>query len=622
MRVSASFLICFIAVCRCVILHSSNPYFDLDPSVTGELATGVLGPSSSVLLDLIVLSLCSIALLGEAIRGRRIYWCFVSLAAIPIVAIWFHGRTDPMQYLHGSAWSAAIMACVTLAHLCRGQRVSLITPIVLLSLTIPLLANAAFSYGEHLQLVRYFDQNTQEVLGMRGLKPGSIQAAVFEERLRSYGPMGWFTTPNVFGGVFVSLGVVWAFVAVALLRGKRNLYCCITSLLAILCGAAAISTLSKAAVVLVILAALLSAMLWVSKLQDFLKRWGGWIALSIVLFSLYVVFFRGCLAESAFGDRSLLVRSQYFTGGLETAGMHPLLGVGPNQIQDAWLGVRPENATEAIVSTHNIVIDWLASYGIISFCWIAILARLLWNAGSTLWIDDRTNRRQCISAGLGIAAIVLVVDAQIDLPMFDTGSTLFAFCLLGIAGVVKHDPVLRIRPIDRFASIIPLFMASVIYFFGYSPLARDEYLQRNAAASIIANEPFEEVAAVLANQSVTVQSKLTAAKLFMSAGNNKGAIETLMNVVPHSGVWFIRSKAAQTPEDAVVAAKKLVEIDPNGLQAALVLADSLWANNEKDKARTAYYRVLDLNESYQVEPFRALPRSRVKLIDLRIEKSR
>ena len=65
-----------------------------------------------------------------------------------------------------------------------------------------------------------------------------------------------------------------------------------------------------------------------------------------------------------------------------------------------------------------------------------------------------------------------------------------------------------------------------------------------------------------------------------------------MNVVPHSGVWFIRSKAAPSPEDAVVAAKKLVEIDPNGLQAALVLADALWVNNEKDKARTAYYRVL------------------------------
>ena len=86
-------------------------------------------------------------------------------------------------------------------------------------------------------------------------------------------------------------------------------------------------------------------------------------------------------------------------------------------------------------------------------------------------VIDRTNRRQCISAGpWHCGNHVLVVDAQIDLPMFDTGSTLFAFCLLGISGVVKHDPVknkLRIRPIDRFASIIPLFMASVIYIFGY-----------------------------------------------------------------------------------------------------------------------------------------------------------
>ena len=113
----------------------------------------------------------------------------------------------------------------------------------------------------------------------------------------------------------LSLGVIWAFVAVAtLVEKQKGIYIVgIASLLAILCGAAAISTLSKAAVVLVILAALLSAMLWVSKLQhNSEERWGGWIALSIVLCSVYVVFFRGCLAESAFGERSLLVRSQYF----------------------------------------------------------------------------------------------------------------------------------------------------------------------------------------------------------------------------------------------------------------------------------------------------------------------
>ncbi|MDP6541749.1 MAG: hypothetical protein QGF07_03085, partial [Phycisphaerales bacterium] len=544
----------------------------------------------------------------------------VVLAAVPVVAVWAHGRTNPMQYLHGSVWVAAIMACVTLAHVCRGQRVSIIAPIVLLTLTIPLLASAAFAYGDHAQLVRYFAQNTKEVLDMNGLLKDSTGAAVFEERLRSFGPMGWFTTPNVFSSVLISLGVVWSFIALALVRGKEKLYFWLSCFLATLCAVGAVSTFSKASVALLILSVFLTVILFYSKPENLMKKCGGWVAISIVLASVFVVFFRGCLTESAIGERSLLVRSQYFVGGLEIVGANSFIGVGPSQIQDAWLGVRPDNATEAINSTHNIVIDWLVSYGMLSICWITIIASLLWNAGQKMWICDRNNKRQVIYAGLGVAAIVLIVDAQIDLPMFDTGSTLFAFCLLGIAGVVKNDSLLPTAQADKYVSIIPLIAASVILYFGYAPLAHDEALQRNAATSLIANEPIEEVATVLADQSVTVQSKLIAAKLFMSAGNNRAATESLINCAPNSGVWVIRSKAAVTPEDAVFAAKKLVELDPNGLQSALLLADALWVNEERLEARLAYERVFELNGTYLVDPLRTLPSSRIELINNRLGK--
>ena len=85
------------------MLHSSNLYFDLDPAITNELPSGVLGPSSSVLLDAMILALCSIALLGETMRGRKIHWKFVCLAAFPMIGIWYQGLSDPMQYVHGSA---------------------------------------------------------------------------------------------------------------------------------------------------------------------------------------------------------------------------------------------------------------------------------------------------------------------------------------------------------------------------------------------------------------------------------------------------------------------------------------------------------------------------------------
>jgi len=588
------------------MLHSSNLYFDLDPAITNELPSGVLGPSSSVLLDAMILALCSIALLGETMRGRKIHWKFVCLAAFPMIGIWYQGLSDPMQYVHGSAWAAAIMASVTLAHLCRGQRVFLLAPIVLLAITIPLLASAAFAYGE--------------VLGMNGLQMGTPAAAVYEERLRSFGPMGWFTTPNVFAGVVISLGVIWVFVGATVFRNKNKTYFLVASLLALFCCIAAIATLSKTAIVLVVLAGILSVGVYKTKTNTILKKWGGWIAISLVVASVYVVFFRGCLVDSALEERSLLVRSQYFVGGLEIAATH-LLGVGPTQIQDAWLGVRPESATEIISSTHNIVIDWLVSYGILAICWIAILVKLLWNAGKHLWISDRSNKRQVFTAGIALSAIILVVDSQVDLAMFDLGSVLVVCCFLGIGGTFSNEQV-KTRWIDLYTSTLPFAAACVILYFGYAPIAHDEALQRDAATSIIAGVPIDEVAATLADNSVTRQSKLIAAKLFMSAGNNEAALLSLENLEPNSEVWLMKSKAASTPKDAVFAAQKLVSIDPNGLQSALLLADAYWTNKENLEAFQAYNRVLQLNTKYQDDPPRTLMKSRVVLINQRLVKLR
>ena len=108
----------------------------------------------------------------------------------------------------------------------------------------------------------------------------------------------------------------------------------------------------------------------------------------------------------------------------------------------------------------------------------------------------------------------------------------------------------------------------------------------------------------------------------MSAGNNKAALLSLENLEPNSGVWLMKSKAASTPKEAVFAAQKLVSIDPNGLQSALLLADAYWTNKENLEAYQAYKRVLQLNKKYQDDPPRTLMKSRVVLINQRLEKLR
>ncbi|HJN71911.1 MAG TPA: O-antigen ligase family protein [Phycisphaerales bacterium] len=581
--------------------------------ITKELPSGVLGPSGSVLLDVIILALCSLALLGETLRGRMIHWYIVGLAALPIVVIWTHGSVDPLQYIHGSAWIAAIMASITLAHLCREQRVFVLAVIVLLALTIPLLVSAVFAYGDHEQLIRYFESHKREVLGMNGLKYGTSAAAIFEERLRSFGPMGWFSSPNVFGGVLVGLAVIWAFIAASWCK-NRILYFVIAGLFSLLCCAAAISTSSKTTVVLVLVAFIFVLSMYTPLTRSLLKKRGGWIAVSIVVASVYVVFFRGYLAESFLGDRSLFVRSQYFIGGLEIAGTH-LFGVGPDHIQESWLTVRPETATEEITSTHNIVFDWLVSYSIFGFFWIAIFIKLLWNAGKKLWFSDPINHRQVFASGLGLAAIIVVISAQVDLLMFDLGSTLFAFCLLGIGGTLSIKQT-RSKIIDASVSMIPFVIGCVVLYFGFVPLAHDEYLQKNAAKSLIAGESVVDVATNLADQSLTRESTLIAAKLFLAAGHDESVIKILKNIEPTSIVWYLRCKAASTSEEALIAAQKLGHIDPNGLQTALLLADCLWETQNVDYP-LGYDRAAYLNEKYQIDPTRALSGSALNRVNQR-----
>jgi hypothetical protein len=618
MKTTAIVCICIIALARCLILHSLNPYFDLHPLVTGELSTGVLGPGTSVLLDAIVLACCSVALLGEVIQGRKLHSGLLCLVLLPIILIWYQGRIDPMQFVHGSSWLAALLACVTLAHVGREKATSILVGSLFLLLTFPLLIHAALAYGEHTQIVQYFEQNTADVLAMNGIQAQTPAAAVFEERIRSYGPMGWFSTPNVFGSILVSLGVVWIFVSFYFRDTKRTIHL-LSAIVAFLCFIAASSTMSKAVVVLVVFSLGIGWCVVHPKTSTFFKRYGGWTAITLMLGTTYAVFIRGYLDETILSERSLLVRKEYFVGGLEIALKNLFLGVGPSNIQDAWLSVRPETATEAIKSTHNIAIDWFAAYGLLAVCWMIVLFNMVWRTGTRLFVSDVSNKQTLRAAGFSIAAIVLIVDAQIDLPMFDLGSTLFVFCMLGLASSLPTNTV-RCSPVHLVVAMVPFLAALLIVSAGYAPLAHDESLQKTAAIELIAGEPPEVVATKLSKESVTTPSKIIAAKLFVTAEQNDKAHEALSSVVPSASVWSLRARSAPTTRDALHASKQLILIDQNGLTSPLIHADLLWQSDDTTGAKQYYQLVLSRNEVYkEVDRTRALSEAEVTRITDRVE---
>jgi hypothetical protein len=199
--------------------------------------------------------------------------------------------------------------------------------------------------------------------------------------------------------------------------------------------------------------------------------------------------------------------------------------------------------------------------------------------------------------------------------MFDLGSTLFAFCVLGIGGTLSNEQT-RTKITDACTAMVPFAIACVILYFGFSPLAHDEYLQKNTAISLIGGESVTDAATTLTKSSVTRQSTLIAAKLFLSAGENEVVIKILEDVEPTASVWFLRCKAAPTPEEALFASQMLRKIDPNGLQTALLLADCLWNSKHVDYP-LGYDRVVDLNKIYQLDSTRALSKTDLERVNQR-----
>ncbi|MBC04318.1 MAG: hypothetical protein CMJ34_13610 [Phycisphaerae bacterium] len=374
-----------IALATLAALRFLSPFapdrlFDVDPAgVFGPFPA--VGPSGAAFLDVVILIVAAIALWRESRRDGLDPW-IVGLGLIPLPILVVHGAGDLLDGWRGSDWFAAVVLGAALAHLVRlpGNR-RMVLSILLAAVAVGGVRGFHQVFWEHADTVAYFEANRDQVLASRGWAEGSPAALAFERRLRQPEATGWIGFSNVFSGLSGAAAV--ALVGIVFARrspgasqpddgrgegaGGPVMVGLVAVCLAILVGING----SKGAIGATLLGVIVLGAAFGPGRDLLLKR--PWIpVLASVGLVLAVVVARGMMGDDFAEERSLLFRWQYLVGAWGMAGSAPLLGVGPDGFQAAYLLNKPPTSPENVASAHSMGIDWIASLGMLGIAWLAL----------------------------------------------------------------------------------------------------------------------------------------------------------------------------------------------------------------------------------------------------------
>lgn len=426
LRVMAAVAIGTLIMLRATVFFAPQLVFDVDPALDPSPIVG-FGPAQSMLIDALIWLCCAVGLFAE-VRSRRkvdLLMLLLGLGGLPIV-IW-HGYEDLGNLWIGVSWSAAVLAAVTIAHLARDRGIRvLLVALAAAAVSAILIRGLSQMTFEHAQTVADFRAQREAFLAAQGWAPDSVQAHIYERRLEQNQPTGWFTTTNILGTFAAATLSLWLSLALGMWRhfGWRNVAFLVLSLL-VLCAVAAgelFMTGSKGALVACAVgAAIVCAAHFMISMR---KRWkltdknasrlgalGGTTVVCVVLLAIAGIAARGSLMpESALGDKSLLFRWFYMEGSMGMLSEHSLAGVGPDKFQQMFLQFRPPRCPEEVTSSHNVILDWATTLGVLGWTWIALLFVFAARAGAKLLTDDDTPPDQ-VADDHGAARLSLILVA-------------------------------------------------------------------------------------------------------------------------------------------------------------------------------------------------------------------
>ena len=691
-------------------------WFDVDPASVDHPAFGLL-PSIRLFLDVVMLFGAGLILLMMMLRRQPISWSILLLAFMPVPIILWHGWNDPADFEQGSVWIASIIGAVALCHAARHHHVRCLALAVLMGGLAPLVVcSLGQIFWEIPATIAYFESNPAEVLAMRGFEPGSSAALVLERRLLNAVPTAWFDSTNLLSSLMAAGSCFWLSITFDGVRNK------LSSGVVGLCGVVAIVLAAMVFATGSIggLAVLLIGVVFLSmyRMLPLAPTMFGWLGDALVMRALIAAPLAS-LFDGLPGIDSLLIRNGYVAGAADVTASAPLVGVGPSEFQTAWMSVRGAGSPEEIVSPHSMPWDWLATIGVLSIGWIVLVLIAVWwslrrsdqvDQGSgtvhvswglfasslivmasfllfqfnqftilgpdlillriigwlsfismTAWLIWLWRRvPNGVMTGAAVAALVLVVHAQVEMTIQQSSTVPWILCMVGLAGCMPTS-----RRVERsgwlagmVGGLLAVGLATIVIVIGLIPTLFSERVVEAAGRMVRETSLSGTGASLLSGRTV-------AGRMLLESGLERGdrrlqlvaaqqmfagipmahslpsppsddSVDTVLAFVMDVSMNLFEEydsieaghlalAAMLTREDsstlqrAVVLAERIARRDPSGLWSQRHLADALWNSGERDLAGITYRRVLQLDDARAIDPLRRLSQEDRALIESRVE---
>ncbi len=411
-----------LALVRMLTSHEGMPYWGHDPFVFGAPITGVTDGWGIVLGSVTVV--LSGAVVWLARKGGGVGVIEGVCVAMGMVACGWHVVMGEGAVTRTMALGAFV--CVLVAGRCACRAVPALrgigVAVVFGSVVVLLIEGAHQVLVQHPMTVAYFERSKGEFLASRGWRVGSYEALSYERRLRQPELSAWFGLSNVYAGLVGAMALGLALVAVV----ARGRWARLGAVLGAVGGGAALAVSgSKGAIGAVVLGVLVVALVTRTRI-------GARLGAGRATIGACAAMIGGTVVGGLMGQLSLLFRAQYLVGSLRIARAHPVVGVGPEGFQGAYMVHKPATGAEDVASAHDVVLDLIAMLGIGGLALVVVLAWWVWRVRVDAGAERGTERAIPARVGVRVIAGVVLVSAVVMIRVGAAAMDVGHLALLGV----------------------------------------------------------------------------------------------------------------------------------------------------------------------------------------------
>ena len=374
------------------------------------------GPATSVILDLICCVPALLVLLRASldptlpIRRSIANKIMLALGALTMLsATWASDKFAAL--VSASHWLSALVLLWSTSQVVRDWKHLRLAAAAAFGLLLVLTAHGIiYRLVELPELKQQVERDWPTILRERGWQSDSYMAQRFKLRVMAGEMIGFSASPNTYGAIIVTLGIVTAGLMIQRIANRDESGWPLVLGLALLPAAwVLVYTNSRTALATPLLAGAMFGVAWFAR--ELLLKYRKLVFLGAVVSIFAVagaVVAHGIYHGTLFHD-SLTFRWKYWVGGWRVFVQHPLLGVGFANFGQYYLGVRLPEAAEEINDPHNFVVRIFVELGVVGgvllIAWLIGLAWSLTRPVALPALVDPDEGRARLRAGPGSEAI-------------------------------------------------------------------------------------------------------------------------------------------------------------------------------------------------------------------------